>query len=61
MILLITQYLLVGLIISFLLEHIIRWTEQDVSFLERVWMITLWPIMVLVFLFNFIKGIFGQN
>jgi len=57
MILLITQYLLVGVVIGFLLEHTIRWTGSSVSFGERLWMITLWPIMIVVFVVYFIKGL----
>ena len=56
MILLITQYLLVGTIVSFLIEHVIRWAQMDVTFGERLWMITLWPIMVVIFIVNYIKG-----
>ena len=59
MILLITQYLLVGVAVGFILELILRWTEQEVTPLERVTMITAWPLMAFVFVYNFIKGMFG--
>ena len=59
MVLLITYYLLIGLVISFGIEHVIRWTEQDVTFSERIWMITLWPFMAIVFIYNFFKGLLG--
>lgn len=59
MILLIAQYLLVGTIVSFLLENTIRSAQMDVTFGERLWMITLWPVMVVVFIYNFFKGFFG--
>ena len=61
MILLIAQYLLVGTIVSFLLEHTIRSAQMDVTFGERLWMITLWPVMVVVFVYNFIKGLLGRD
>ena len=61
MILLIAQYLLVGTIVSFLLEHTIRSVQMDVTFGERLWMITLWPVMVVVFIYNFVKGFLGKN
>jgi len=54
---LLAQYLLVGVVIGFLLEHTIRWTGNSVSFGERLWMITLWPIMIVVFVVYFIKGL----
>ena len=60
MVLLVTQYLLVGLVIAFVLEHVIRWTDQDVSHIERFQMIVLWPIMTIVFIYNFLKGMFGS-
>ena len=61
MILLIAQYLLVGTIVSFLLEHTIRSVQMDVTFGERLWMITLWPVMVVVFIYNFIKGFLNRD
>tara|TARA_B100000035_G_scaffold270259_1_gene244505 strand:+ start:1160 stop:1339 length:180 start_codon:yes stop_codon:yes gene_type:complete len=51
------KYLLVGLIISFLLEHIIRAMDNDVSGKERYAMIVLWPIMTIIFIYYFIKGL----
>jgi hypothetical protein len=56
MILLTAQYLIAGLIVSFLLEHLIRLNDMDVTFGERISMIVFWPVMVLVFVWNFIKG-----
>ena len=53
---LIAQYLLAGVVIALLLEIVIRWTDQEVTSLERVTMITAWPLMALVFVYNFIKG-----
>jgi len=61
MILFIAQYLLVGIIMSFLIEHAIRWSGNDVNLGERFWMIGLWPIMIAVFLVYFIKGILGKD
>jgi hypothetical protein len=59
MVLLITYYLLIGLVVSFGIEHVIRWTNQDVNFWERALMITLWPIMTIIFIYNFLKGLMG--
>lgn len=55
--LLLAQYLLAGVIIAFLLEYIIRIMGNDVSGKERYSMIVLWPIMAIVFIYYFIKGI----
>ncbi len=55
--LLIAQYLLAGVIIAFILEYIIRAMDNDVSGKERYAMIVLWPIMVIIFIYYFIKGL----
>ena len=53
MIILVAQYLLVGVIISLLIELVIRWTGQEVTHLERFQMIVGWPIMTIIFIYNF--------
>lgn len=53
---LVVLYLLVGLGVSFLIEHIIRWNEENVTFGERLWMVVLWPILVIVSIYSYIKG-----
>lgn len=55
--LLLAQYLLAGVIIAFVLEYIIRIMGNDVSGKERYSMIVLWPIMTIIFIYYFIKGI----
>lgn len=57
MVLFIAQYLLAGLIVSFILEHVIRFTDQTLNWKERYSMVVLWPIMVAVFVIYFIKGL----
>ena len=59
MIILIAQYLLVGVVVACFLEAVIRWTGQDIKGVERVAMITMWPLMAFVFVYNFIKGMFS--
>ena len=59
MIILIAQYLLVGVVISLLIELVIRWTGQEVTHLERFQMIVGWPIMTIIFIYNFFKGMFS--
>ena len=52
-------YLLVGTIIGFGLETIVRaFTDEEVNGWERLSLITLWPFMILLFLINFIIGFF---
>ena len=59
MIILVAQYLLAGVILALGLETVIRWTGQDVDHVERIMMIVAWPVMVFVFVYNFIKGLLG--
>lgn len=54
---LIAQYLLVGLVVTFMLEHLIRSTYNEVTNGERYFMVILWPIMLLAFIIYFIKGL----
>ena len=58
MILLIAQYLLVGTVLGFLIEFVIRNTGYDVDGQERIWLIVLWPLMLIIFIIYFIKGLF---
>jgi len=58
---LICLYLLFGTIIGFFLERTIRWTGEGVSGVERFWLITLWPIMILAFIYYFFVGLFGSD
>jgi hypothetical protein len=60
MLLLTAQYLLAGLIVSFILEIFIRQSNQTVLFWERISMIVFWPIMMAVFVWHFIKGFLGD-
>jgi hypothetical protein len=55
---LILYYLLAGTAVAFALEIVVRAAGFEVSLGERAALITLWPLMLLVFLFNFIKGLF---
>jgi hypothetical protein len=51
-------YLLIGTGVGFILESIIRWSNQDVSNGERTSFIVFWPLMIVTFMYNFIKGFF---
>lgn len=58
---LVVLYLLAGLVVAFLLEHAIRDVEERVSGWERYSLITLWPLMVVIFIYYFIKGFLGRD
>jgi len=51
-------YFLIGTIIGFFLEFVMVATGENVEWGERITMITLWPIMGIAFIWNFIKGFF---
>jgi len=48
-------YLLVGVAISFAIEWLARFSDDNLSTRERIIFITLWPIMGGIFLYHFIK------
>ena len=48
-------YLLVGAILSFVVELLVRLTNDSFTMRERFMFITLWPIMGGIFLYHFIK------
>jgi hypothetical protein len=58
---LICLYLLVGTIIGFLMEEMFRCVDEDVSGIERFWLVTLWPLMILIFIYYLLVGIFDSN
>jgi len=61
MVLLIAYYLLVGTIQSVGVEYFIRnLVNQEVTGKERILLIGLWPIVTVVFVFNFLKGFFNN-
>ena len=49
-------YLAIGLIISFLLEHSVRFTGNDISFWERIGMIAWWPYFLIFFIISIINN-----
>lgn len=54
---LILIYLLVGVLIGFMIESLIRTTGEGLSGGERYSLIVFWPVMLAVFLYYFIKGL----
>ncbi len=48
-------YLLVGAILAFAVELLVRLTDDSFTMRERIMFITLWPIMGGIFLYHFIK------
>ena len=53
---LLAKYLLVGVVAGCLLESVIKLTGYEVTKGERVCLICGWPVMTIVFIYNFIKG-----
>ena len=51
-------YLFIGTIVGLFLETTIRMDGQSVNMSERFWMITVWPLMLSIFLYYFFKHIF---
>ena len=54
-IMILVTYFLLGVVSGFLIElSIHKLTDHKVGYLERFFLITLWPIMVMVWIYNFI-------
>ena len=51
-------YLLIGIVPALLLEVACRKTGFNIGHMERLCLIVLWPLMLLVFVWNFVKGFF---
>jgi len=51
-------YFFIGTIVGLLLETMVRMSYNSVNMYERFWLITLWPIMLLIFLYYFFKHLF---
>jgi hypothetical protein len=54
---LLAKYLLIGIVVGLLLELVIqKYTEFKLKPLERFFLITVWPVMALIFIYNFITA-----
>ena len=54
-IMILLTYFLLGVVSGFLIElSIHKLTDYKVGYLERFFLITLWPIMVIIWIYNFI-------
>ena len=54
-IMILLTYFLLGVVSGFLIElSIHKLTDYKINYLERFFLITLWPIMVIVWIYNFI-------
>lgn len=51
-------YLFIGTVVGLLLETMVRVSYNSVNMYERFWLITLWPLMLLIFLYYFFKHLF---
>ena len=59
--LMLAQYLLIGVFISLGIELVVRWIGYEVTHSERFLMTIAWPVMVIIFIVNFIKGFLGKD
>jgi hypothetical protein len=55
---LIPKYILIGVIIAFFMEYLIRLSNLSVSNKERVFLILFWPLICSMFFYYFIKELF---
>jgi len=51
-------YLLIGTIVGLFLETMVRISYNSVNMYERFWLITLWPLMLMIFMYYFFKHLF---
>ena len=51
-------YLFIGTIVGLFLETMIRMDNNYVNMYERFWVITLWPLMLMIFIYYFLKHLF---
>ena len=51
-------YLFIGTIVGLFIETTIRMDGESVNMSERFWMITVWPLMLSIFLYYFFKHLF---
>jgi len=51
-------YLFIGTIVGLFIETTIRMDGESVNMSERFWVITIWPLMLSIFLYYFFKHIF---
>jgi hypothetical protein len=54
-------YLLSGIIVAFTLESVLRWLGNNISGIERFYLIVLWPVMLISVVFYFIKSLFEDD
>lgn len=52
----ILEYILIGMIFGFLMEHFGKYIGLAFNFWERIALWVFWPIAVLWFMYNLIKG-----
>jgi hypothetical protein len=58
MIIMFLYYFIIGCIVGMFLETTIRLNNENVNNIERLWLVVLWPLMISIFIFYFIKHLF---
>jgi len=51
-------YLFIGTIVGFFIETMIRIGGESINMSERFWLLTMWPLMLIIFLYYFFKHLF---
>ena len=55
----IINYLLIGTIVTLIFRLIVNYmTEKSINIGEQLWILILWPVMLVVFFYQLIKEIF---
>ena len=55
----IINYLLIGTIVTLIFRLIVNYmTEKSISIGEQLWILILWPVMLVLFFYQLIKEIF---
>jgi hypothetical protein len=56
-------YLLAGTIIGYMLDRLVTSVDAKDKFTigESLWAITLWPVLVIIFIHSFLQGLFESS
>lgn len=54
----ILEYILIGVIFGFILEHLGKFMDLSFTFWERIGLWVFWPIALLLVMYHFFKGLF---
>ena len=55
----ISYYFIIGTLVGFSIEFLIRFVGNEVSMPERIFIILFWPLICIIFVYYFIKTFFN--